>query len=47
MKDPTIRQLWKWLKMLGSNYSFIREIKPILGRKVGFTDLETQEKDIK
>ena len=33
--------------MLGSNYSFMMEIKPILGKKVGFTELETKGKDIK
>ena len=21
--EPTVRQLWKWLKILGSNYSFL------------------------
>lgn len=40
---PT-KQLWKWLKSLGSNYSYMIEIKPLIAKKIGFSQEEGGEK---
>lgn len=45
--DPTVRQLWKWLKLLGSHYSFMMEIKSLLAEKVGIGEVECKNKEIK
>jgi hypothetical protein len=45
--EPTVRQLWKWLKVLGSSYSFLLEIKPLLGKKLGLAESEYRNKETK